>query len=120
MYNVKLRYILVSYNGVINGRKICMNGYKLLADSYKEAANDGTITSELAERRCRILDFLATCNEDDFYHLFDSSAFNEIMMSYVRRAVNNVSELSDEQRMAVRNEVNMLLSECTAKEICEG
>ena len=97
-----------------------MNGFKMLADSYRKAAAEGKLAQEQADKECKVLDFLATCNEDDFYRLFDSSVFNEIMMSYVRRAVNNVSELSDEQRMAVRNEVNMLLSECTAKEICEG
>ena len=97
-----------------------MNGFKMLADSYRKAAAEGKLAQEQADKECKVLDFLATCNEDDFYHLFDSSVFNEIMMSYVRRAVNNVSELSDEQRMTVRNEVNMLLSECTAKEICEG
>lgn len=97
-----------------------MNGFQMLADSYRKAAVEGKVTAEQADKECKVLDFLATCDDDDFYHLFDSSAFNEIMMSYVRRAVNNVSDLTDEQRMAVRNEVNMLLSEFTAKEICEG
>lgn len=103
-----------------NGMRICMNGYKILTDSYKEAANDGTITSELADKRCRVLDFLATCDEDDFYHLFDSSYFNEIIMSYIRKALNNVSDLTDEQRKTILNEVKKLLSECTAKDICKG
>lgn len=97
-----------------------MNGFQMLADSYRKAAIEGKVEQEYADKECKVLDFLATCDDDDFYHLFDSSAFNEIMMSYVRRAVNNVSDLTDEQRIAVRNEVNMLLSECTAKEICEG
>lgn len=97
-----------------------MNGFKMLADSYRKAAAEGKLAQEQADKECKVLDFLATCDDDDFYHLFDSSAINEIMMSYVRKAVNNVSELSDEQRMAVRNEVKMLLSEYTAKEICEG
>lgn len=96
-----------------------MNGFSMLADSYRRAAEEGKVTKEYADKECKVLDFLATCDDDDIYHLFDSSAFNEIMMSYIRRAVKNVSELTDEQRMAVKNEVNMLLSEKTAKEICE-
>ena len=92
----------------------------MLADSYRKAANEGKITPEQAEKKCKVFDFLATCNEDDFYHLFDSSVFNEIMLSYVCKAVDNISNLTDEQRVAVKNEVNMLLSECNAREICEG
>lgn len=100
-----------------------MNGFSMLADSYRRAAEEGKVTKEYADKECKALDFLATCDEDDFYHLFDSSAFNEIMMSYIRRAVKELADeevIDDEQGIAVRNRVNILLSEKTAKEICEG
>lgn len=94
-----------------------MNGFTMLADSYRKAAAEGTLTQAEANKKCKSLDFLGACDDDDFCNLFDSSAFNEIMMSYIRRAVNNLKTLDDEQKMAVRNEVRMLLSEKTAKEI---
>ena len=97
-----------------------MNGFSILADTYRRAAEQGTVPREYAEKMCKNLDILATCDVEDFYYLFDSCAFNEILMSYVRKAVNNISILTKEQRAAVRNEVKTLLEETTAKEICEG
>lgn len=96
-----------------------MNGFAMMAESYRTAASEGKVTQEYADKECKVLDFLAICDDEDVYNLFDSSAFNEIMMSYIRKAVNNLDVLDDEQKMAVRNEVRMLLSEQTAKEICE-
>ena len=64
-----------------------MNGFQLLSDSYKKALSLGEISREEAEKKCRVFDFLATCDQDDFYNLFDSSAFNEISKSYMRLAV---------------------------------
>ena len=44
-----------------------MNGFKMLADSYRKAAAEGKLAQEQADKECKVLDFLATCNEDDFY-----------------------------------------------------
>ena len=60
-----------------------MNGFQVMADSYRKAAEDGRISKEQAEKDCRIFDFLASCDQDDIYRLFDSSAFNEIAKSYM-------------------------------------
>ena len=45
-----------------------MNGFKLLSDSYKKALSLGEISREEAEKKCRVFDFLATCDKDDFYN----------------------------------------------------
>lgn len=99
-----------------------MNGYTMLADSYRKMLAKETSQEQrkVFESEIRVLDFLGTCTDDEICMLFNSSAFNEIMMSYVRKAVKNLDCLDDEQRKAVRNEVSMLLDEKTAKEILEG
>lgn len=98
-----------------------MNGFKLMADSYRKAAEEGKISKEQADKDCRIFDFLGTCDDDDFYKLFDSSAFNEIAKSYMRLAVKElVSEgtIDEEQGKAVRNRFSLLFDEKQAKDVC--
>ena len=100
-----------------------MNGFKLMADSYRKAAEEGKISKEQADKDCRIFDFLGTCDDDDFYKLFDSSAFNEIAKSYMRLAVKElVSEgtIDEDQGKAVRNRFSLLFDEKQSKEVCEG
>ena len=100
-----------------------MNGFKMLGDSYRKALSQGEISREEAEKKCRIYDFLATCDQEDFYNLFDSSAFNEISKSYVRLAVKElVSEgtLDEDQGKAVRNRFSLLFDEKQSKEVFEG
>lgn len=99
-----------------------MNGFKMMADSYRKAAAEGKISKEQADKDCRIYDFLATCDEDDFYKLFNSSAFNEIAKSYMRLAVKELVEedvIDEEQGQAVRNRFSLLFSEKTAKDVCD-
>lgn len=98
-----------------------MNGFKLIADSYRKAAEEGKISKEQADKDCRIFDFLGTCDDDDFYKLFDSSAFNEIAKSYMRLAVKElVSEgtIDEDQGKAVRNRFSLLFDEKQAKDVC--
>jgi len=100
-----------------------MNGFQLLSDSYKKALSLGEISREEAEKKCRVFDFLATCDQDDFYNLFDSSAFNEISKSYMRLAVKElVSEgtIDEDQGKAVRNRFSLLFDEKQSKEVCEA
>lgn len=97
-----------------------MNGYKIMADAYRKAADEGEITQEQADKECRIFDFLSDCNQDDIFKLFDSSAFNEIARSYMRLAVKElVSEgvIDEEQGKAVRNRFSLLFDEKTASEV---
>ena len=70
-----------------------MNGFKIMSDSYRKASEKGQIDKVKADKLCKVLDFLATCDDTDICNMFDSSAFNEIAKSYLRIAVK---ELIDE------------------------
>ena len=97
-----------------------MNGFKMMADSYRKAAEEGKITREQAEKDCKAFDFLANCDQDDFNNLFDSGAFNDIAKSYMRIAVKELVEegtLEEEQAQAVKNRFALLFSEKTAKDV---
>lgn len=97
-----------------------MDGFKLVADSYRKLASEGKITKEQAEKDCKAYDFLATCDDEDICNLFDSSAFNEIARGYLRLAVKELIEenvIDEEQGRAVRNRFSLLFSEKTANEV---
>lgn len=99
-----------------------MNGYKMMADAFRKVAEEGKIQKDQAEKKARVYDFLASCDDDDLYNMFDSSAFNEIAKSYMRQAVKElVSEgtIDEEQGQAVRNRFSLLFDEQQAKEVCE-
>lgn len=97
-----------------------MDGFKVMAESYRKAAEEGKISKEDAEKDCRIFEFLSSCDQDDICRLYDSSAFNEITKSYMRIAVNElISEgvIDEEQAKAVRNRFSLLFDEKRAKEV---
>ena len=97
-----------------------MDGFKVMAESYRKAAEEGKISKEEAAKDCRIFDFLSSCDQDDICRMFDSSAFNEITKSYMRIAVKElVSEgvIDEEQGKAVRNRFSLLFDEKRAKEV---
>ena len=97
-----------------------MNGFQLQADAYRQAAEQGKITQEQADKECKVFDFLATCDDDDICNLFNSSAFNEIAKSYMRIAVRELADegtIDDEQAIAVRNRFALLFDEKRAQEV---
>ena len=97
-----------------------MNGYKLSADTYRKAAKENKITQEQADKECKVLDFLAICDEEDICNLFNSSAFNEIARSYLRIAVRELVDegiIDYEQARAVRNRFSLLFDEKLAQEV---
>lgn len=97
-----------------------MNGYKLLAESYRKAAQEGKINQEEAAKHSRIYDFLASCDKEDINILFDSSAFNDISKSYLSIAVKELiaeETIEEEQGRAIRNRFSLLFSEKTASEV---
>lgn len=94
-----------------------MTGFELEEMALMKAAKEGILTNEEVEKRCKVLAFMEICDDEDFCNMFDMGAFNEIMMGYVRKAVSNLDCLDDEQKVAVRNEVSMLLDEVRACEI---
>ena len=97
-----------------------MNGFKLMSESYRKAAEQGKITQERADKECRIYDFLAACDQEDICSMFDSSAFNDIAKSYMRLAVKELTEegtIDEEQARAVRNRFSLLFDEKQAHEV---
>lgn len=79
-----------------------MNGYKMLSDTYRQAGD---------EKMCKVYDFLATCDEDDFCTLFDSGAFNSIAKSYVHCTVSQLKQngiLNAKQAESVRDQFSEL------------
>ena len=97
-----------------------MNGFKVMAESLRTASEQGTISKDQADKDIRIYDFLASCSEDDFCRLFDSSAFNDIAKSYLKIAVTELVEegtLNEDQGQAVKNRLALLFSEKTAKDV---
>ncbi len=93
-----------------------MNGFKMMADSYRKLVNDGTITEEQAKRDIEIYDFLATCDNDDFCRMVDSSAFNDIIRAFLHKAVKdaNVTKKTEEKLLG---QLRYLFDEMTAKEV---
>ena len=98
-----------------------MNGFKLMAESYRKAAIEGKISKEQADKECKIFDFLGDCDQEDVYRLFDSSAFNEIAKSYMRLAVKELvaeDKIDEEQGIQIRNRFSLLFDEKNSKEVC--
>lgn len=99
-----------------------MKGYRILSESYKQAAAEGKISKAEAAEECRIFDFLTECSEEDAYRLFDSGAFNDIAKAYTQRAVRELIEegtIDEGQGSAIRKRFAFLLGEITAREIVE-
>lgn len=99
-----------------------MNGYKVIAEGYKKAAAEGKIGQGEAAKNSRIYDFLGSCDQEDIFNLFDSSAFNEIAKSYMRLVVKELiaeDVIEEEQGRAIRNRFSLLFDEKKAREVYE-
>ena len=97
-----------------------MNGFQMLAESKRKALEKGFVSKEEAEKKCKVYDFLAICDQEDIFNLFDSSAFNEISKSYMRLAVNELieeGEIDEDQGRAIRNRFSLLFDEKRSKEV---
>ena len=91
-----------------------MNGYSMTADAYREAKKRDPrldLDSEI-----KTLDFLATCTKADIYNMFNSTAFNNICMGYVKMALNDFEELSDETKDRIANHVRYKFDTLTAEQ----
>ena len=91
-----------------------MNGYKMTADAYrifKKREPKADVDSNI-----KTLDFLATCTEEDIYNLFNSSAFNNICLGYVKMALNGFKELDDDTKARINNRVWAMFDEKNAKQ----
>lgn len=96
-----------------------MNGYTMMADSYKMLMEQGKINKKTAEKSIRIYEFLATCDNDDLCQMVDSSAFNDIIRAFLKMAVVN-AELEEEQQDRVLNQLRWIFDEKSAKEVLQN
>lgn len=91
-----------------------MNGYKMTADAYREfKKKDPKIN---VDSNIKTLDFLATCTKKDIYNLFNSTAFNNICMGYVKNALNDFEELSDDMKDRITSHVKYKFDILTAEQ----
>ena len=74
-----------------------MNGYEMMADSYRQLVKQGKIDKETADREIRVYDFLATCDSDDLCRMVDSSAFNDIIRAYLKMAVQTLTRMQEKK-----------------------
>ncbi len=97
-----------------------MNGYKVIADSYRKLLEQeqGAREKEKIESTIKVYDMLSELTENEVYCIFDSGAFNDVVKGYCRKAIK-MCGLSDVACSEVMSEIGNLLSEVKAKEILE-
>ncbi len=93
-----------------------MNGYTLMAESYRKLMNEGKIEKELAEKEIRVYEFLSNCDKDDYCRLIDSSAFNDIIKAFLKMALDN-AEIDQETQKKVIRQLSWIFDEKSAKEV---
>ena len=93
-----------------------MNGFSIIANSYKLLVKQGELTEEQAKRSIEIYEFLSTCNQDDFCKMVDSSAFNDIIRAFLTKAIKS-AELDEISEDKVMNELRYLFDDLSAKDV---
>ncbi len=93
-----------------------MNGYKMLADSYRALLNDATTNQDNIRTHITALDFLAKCDKATIYALFDSSAFNNIVKGYVSMVADKAEDLTEEQKSHLKGRIEGLFDSVSSKQ----
>lgn len=93
-----------------------MSEYILMADSYRHLMKQGKIDKDTAERLIRIYEFLDMCDMDDLCRMVDSSAFNDIIIAYLKMAVENAG-IDEHLQEKVMNQLHWIFDEKTAKQV---
>lgn len=93
-----------------------MNGYKMTAEAYKKLRGNSKLDQADVESNIKVLDFLATCTKEDIYNLFNSTAFNNICMGYVKNALNDFKELDEDMKDRITNHVRYKFDTVTAEQ----
>lgn len=68
-----------------------MDGYRIMAESYKKAVEQGKLTEEEARPHIKAFELLGELTQEDLYTMVDTTAFNEIIKAYCRRALREAS-----------------------------
>lgn len=95
-----------------------MEGYRILAKSYRKFIEEGKLDKESGEREIRICEFLADCEEADLYRLIDSGAFNSIIKAYLLQAMNGAG-IKKTQQDEVCDALSWLFDTAQAQEVME-
>lgn len=94
-------------------------GYKIAANTHRLMLQKEELTEEERkdfERKVRIYDFLADCEDTDIPLLFDAGAFNEIAIRYAKTAMRQAG-ISEEDRDLAVAEMRRLFSDYGAMDI---
>lgn len=91
-----------------------MNGYKIMAEAYRQAKKQDPKAD--VDGIIKTLDFLATCTQEEIYELFNSSAFNNIVMGYVKIALNDFEDLDYDIKDRISNHVRIMFDTVGAKQ----
>ena len=62
-----------------------MNGFKIIADSYRKLIKTNQIDKEDAKSYIKVYDFLSTCSDKEKEILFTSSAFNDMIKELINK-----------------------------------
>ena len=95
-----------------------MNGYELMAESYKDLLKRGEIDKTTAGKWIRIYEFLTSCDQDDICRLVDSSAFNDVIKAYVEIATKR-ADIDQDSKEKVYNQLHWLFKDISARQVLE-
>lgn len=88
-----------------------MNGFRLLADSYKKRLQQSELSADeraTIEAHIEALEVVADKSEQQLCDIFSTGAFNEILKAYCRRALSDC-EVGEDTTKEVMEQIKWLL-----------